>query len=100
MEFLKVARLVKTAVNEYLKPFSKHMTDQQVLDNLTLLTQNPGKTPSDLHNEWCVEMYAQGWKRGDNASLKMRPDLVPFSELPECKRVSATLFYNVVQTFI
>lgn len=57
-----------------------------------------GASPEMLHESWCEQKIADGWKHGetrDNAA-KVHPCLVPYRKLPEVQRTKDRLFANIV----
>ena len=51
-------------------------------------------TPEELHQSWCDQKVADGWRYGPfkDADQKVHPCLVPYSELPAEQKVKDDLF--------
>lgn len=60
-----------------------------------------GVTPEDLHQSWCDEKVADGWKYGKvkDAEAKTHPCLVNYDQLPEEQKLKDHVFKSIVDTF-
>jgi len=58
-----------------------------------------GATPDRLHEEWCRNKAAAGWRRGafKDPLLKTHPSLAPYAELPAGERVKDAVFAAIVR---
>jgi len=59
-------------------------------------------SPKDLHNEWCRLKKDDGWRYSSGKSFpeKEDPYLVEWDDLTDKKKLKATLFLNIVRTFL
>jgi len=57
-----------------------------------------GATPEQLHESWCAQKFADGWRYGDvkDPDKKTHPCLMPYAELPTLQRRKDALFSAVV----
>ena len=57
-----------------------------------------GATPEQLHETWCEDKLAAGWRYGEikDADAKTHPCLVPYAELPEHQQAKDRLFLAIV----
>ena len=60
---------------------------------------NPSASPSESHEKWLQEKYAEGWKYGEvkDVAKKEHPCCLQYTELPMEQRVKDSLFIGVVR---
>jgi RyR domain len=62
-----------------------------------VLEARRGITPAGHHDNWVAARLADGWTLGPkDLAARTHPDLVPFAELPEERRVAARMFLLIV----
>lgn len=61
-----------------------------------------GRTPRELHDDWCAYKRAEGWRYGlvKDAVEKTHPCLVPYDDLPPGQRVKDNVFLAIVERMI
>lgn len=59
-----------------------------------------GKSPEEMHQNWCEFKQARGWVYGEEKDEDKRthPCLVPYEELPEVQKLKDHLFSAIVHT--
>ena len=59
-------------------------------------------TPEELHQSWCDQKVADGWRYGPfkDAAQKVHPCLVPYAELPAEQKVKDDLFQTTAGALI
>lgn len=59
-----------------------------------------GRTPAELHQDWCHHKRKDGWTFGQtkDADAKTHPCLVDYDDLPDTERVKDELFLAIVLT--
>jgi hypothetical protein len=56
-----------------------------------------GITPAAHHDNWVAARTADGWAPGPkNPAARTHPDLMPFAQLPQDRRVAARMFLLIV----
>lgn len=60
--------------------------------------RNPGLSPPALHDVWCKDRMADGWKPGPvfNALDKTDPTLVPFEQLSQADKARSAIVIHVM----
>lgn len=61
--------------------------------------ENPTSKPSDSHESWLREKYADGWKLGPvkDPEKKEHPCCVPYAELPPEQQAKDAIFLSIVR---
>lgn len=71
---------------------------ERTVNGVAFALRNGDVCPKELHENWCKDMYADGYKRGetiDRANLT-HPNLVPFEKLPVDQKAKDALFAGIV----
>lgn len=57
-----------------------------------------GRSPAELHQNWCDEKTRNGWVFGTfkDAEIKTHPCLVPYDQLPAGQRLKDKVFLRIV----
>lgn len=67
---------------------------KKAVDKAHYALLNPFKDSVQIHDEWCAQREAEGWRRGDryDEDLKTHPDLVHYNDLPVERQLKDRMF--------
>lgn len=73
-----------------------------IISGILFCVKNPDVDPEILHEKWCSDKLAEGWRYGPkrDEKAKTHPCLVPYRELSTLDKVKDYLFQAVVQTLL
>ena len=75
---------------------------ETVLAGVNYHINHPNATPQDSHESWLTHKLADGWRYGmiKDATLKLHPCMVPFSQLPVAQKAKDYIFKAVVWALV
>ena len=73
-------------------------TQLSIMTGATVVIESPTITAPELHEKWCADKMADGWKYGPvkDAKAKEHPCLVDYWALPQEQRRKDDLFRAIV----
>lgn len=95
-------RVMQIALDEEVNPpwdsLSEDLKDSTYMGVLAALD---GAGPEELHDKWCEERRAKGWKydRELDRKNKLHPNLLPYKALPVEQQLKDSLFLSIVKNY-
>ena len=70
------------------------------MDTVIRLVQDPDMNEVDVHNQWVLSKFDDGWRYGDtyDEKKKTHPLIVPYTDLPQEERLKDSLVRGIVNS--